>query len=256
MSGVPLGVIQSEDATPPVNETIFIMADGNNLNFLDLWLASFPAAGAGDTANFIINGSPVIGSADSNDPAIRTGVWPAGVNLNFTNNSSNVRGRGGDGNGPNPGKDGGDAFLAEAPITINNSGTLGGGGGGGAGTDQLTGTSAGGFQTYAAGGAGGAGNPGGSGFTPAGSTNLASGTSGSATTGGIGGGFGQDPNQPQNPNCKGGNGGSLGAPGFDASDVANPGSEDNVGGAAGYGVRNGNLVTWLNQGNLPGGILP
>lgn len=248
---IPLALFQSSAGV--INITI--SSNQTNLNLKTLFESSYPPAQSGDTVNFTINPGVIIDSMGSLSPSLRTGVWAAGVILTLDNNSIDVVGAGGAGNGPNPGKDGGTAFLAESPITVDNAGgRFAGGGGGGAGTDQRFGTGAASSNTYQAGGGGGAGRTAGLGYVVTGSTNNASGANGTPTGGGAGGNFGPDPNQPSvTPGpFSGGNGGGLGLPGGDAGDVGEPGSTDNVGGAAGYSVDGVSNVTWVDMGTLTG----
>lgn len=264
---IPMGVIQ-RNSRVPVNVDISIDGTHTNLNLLNLFIGIYGFPVAGDVVKFTIETTAIIRGGDQESdggapngaplPALRTGVWPGFVVPYVENNSSKVRGRGGNATGPNPGKIGGGCFLVESPIDCNNVNTFGsfsGGGGGGAGTDQWF-NSGGPPQSYQAGGGGGAGDAIGKGKVVTGNNVNLSGTDALPNNiPGIGGNPGSDPTQPSFPVVIGGNGGVLGSPGGNASDVAFPGSEDNVGGLPGYSVSGFNLVNWINTGNLNGPVI-
>lgn len=228
---VPLPPDPEPEPPGEVNRTIYITTNQTTLNLRTLHDATYPPAVSGDTINFVINYGVTINGANSGGlttPALDTGTWATGVILKLTNQSLRVEGAGGNGGYPGSaqaGQAGGTALKVRAPISIDNtSGGFKGGGGGGGGTDTYPGQS--GFNSYAKGGFGGTGNPMGLTREP---------TS-----------FGSDPQQPTG--LYSGSGGYWGQPGGDASDVNLPGSEDNVGGAAGYSVDGNSLVTWIATG--------
>lgn len=238
----------------PVTTDFHVSASANAIVLRTLYDASHPTPIAGDTVNLFIDSGVTIGSISASVPSLDTGVWPSGVIVNLTINTNDVVGAGGDGSGPNPGQQGGTALKVRSPINLSmGSGSLKGGGGGGAGTDQWTNGLS---HTYRAGGGGGAGIPAGLGYVVTGSFANASGANGTATTGGAGGYFGSDPNQPPQGTYWGGRGGNLGSAGQNGGDTAQVGSEDNVGGAAGYSIDGYSLVTVLVPGTLVGPTNP
>ena len=244
---------------------LFITSNQSALNLKTLWEASNPPAVSGDTVTFTCDPSLIFSSnvqstgypLSNAPPSIDTDVWAAGVNLVLNIPSAEVTGAGGKGTGPNEGGTGGTALLARHPITVDASGTtMNGGGGGGAGTDQWNGSPT--PDSYQAGGGGGAGRPAGTGTTPTTADNNAAGAPGSFTTGGAGGNFGSDPNQPTvcSVSLSAGSGGDLGTDGGDASDTCQSGSEDNIGGNAGFSVDGLSNVTWVTAPTLVGPTNP
>ena len=238
------------DPTPPdpeepgaVDRTIYISTSATAMNLKTYYEATYPPAVSGDKVHFIVqygvifNGSNVGGVIT---PALDTGTWASGVNLKLTSQTLRVEGAGGNGGYPasaQAGQKGGTALKVRSPITIDNTlGGFKGGGGGGAGTDIHPGVGgvAGNFPGgWAKGGTGGTGNPMGLTREP---------TS-----------FGSVSGQPA---IYGGTGGSWGEPGGDASDADEVGSEDNVGGAAGWAVDGNSLVTWISTGVRIGPLNP
>lgn len=187
-----------------------------------------------------ILGSPG-GKGGRNDggPALVSGSWPDGVEIWLFVRGHVYGGGGRGGNGgvipvPTDGGRGGDAVVAQAPMTIVvlKTGSIKAGGGGGAGADGAPGLG---------GSGGGGGFPNGEPGQP-GSPGPASGEFRSGDWG-----------KPGTPGG-GGRGGSRGIPGGRGGDTAMPGESANrVGGAPGNAVRlNGVEVTVLNGGQMYG----
>jgi hypothetical protein len=242
------------------DRTIFLENDAFNLNLRTVHDSIFSVPTGVETVTFILVDGFTIGSTSTGAAAIRTGDWPVGVSLNFISHSL-VQGRGGDGgsgSGSN-GNVGGDAFLAEFAITIDNTdGEIwSGGGGGAAGAERfflsglglpLTfgggGGAAGAGTLGGNGGAGGAGNSGGSGSNGSAGTSLSGGAGGSGENSGTGtvggdGGAGGGPGLP-------GSSGSSGSGGV--GDSVPPGA----GGAAGAYITGNSFVTWIALGDVRG----
>lgn len=233
---IPLGVIQGGSGGTPPPEDIHITTDSVNVVLLDLFEALYPPAVSGQVVNFFLDAGVRAGG----DVGISTGVWATGVILNFTNNSDDLRGKGG-GAATLP-DDGGVAFKAEFLVNVDNQGTISGGGGGGANSKTEQGSNS---QNYRKGGGGGAGYPGGSGGSGTGGAD-ANGSSGGSTLGGDPGTFHSDPNQPS---LSAGHGGDIATAGGGAD-------TGNSGGAAGAAVQGGNLINWINNGTIVGVIEP
>lgn len=195
------------------------------------------------------------------------GSWPGGVTLNNAGLIIGMGGAGGPGGASNiygcpgyvnpgcPGSAGGLALLVQSPVSVNNTGTIGGGGGGGGGgganftaNTNLGGGGGGGGRTgltnSAAGGGGGTGscgctlsdngNPGGAG-TVSGAGGGGSGPGGGSGAGGSGGGWG----------ANGGGGGR-------ALPFGQPGGPGGAGGAATSG--SAPYITWIATGTRNGTI--
>jgi hypothetical protein len=252
---VPLALFNSTNNTAA---TIAITSNQTALNLKTLYELSYPPAISGDSVIFNASASLIFSSSTQSTsptnnapPAIRTGVWASGVSVRLNMPSCENTAAGGSGTGPSSAAMGGTAFLAESPITIDAPGsTFNGGGGGGAGTDQHN-SAVPPFNNYSSSGGGGAGRPAGGPGTPIAAVNMATGASGTTTTGGAGGNFGSDPDQPGSIALAGA-GGALGIAGQNAGDVALPGSTDNIGGPAGYSVDGLSLVTWVTAPTLVG----
>ena len=180
---IPAGILQSDDGA--IGDVVINTAQVN-LNLKDYFEGLYPPAESGDAIHFVLEVDPT--AFDSTAPAMRTGVWAAGVVLTMDFISRDTKGAGGDGGfaSGSDGDDGGTAFLAEHPITVNGTGsTLSGGGGGGGGANGPIG------EDYPeAGGGGGAGTAGGAGQPSLGysvghpSNQFAA--NGGSTTGGAG----------------------------------------------------------------------
>lgn len=248
------GVIQAAGSTGDVN----INVDGvhANLDLRDLFDLSYPTPINGDTISFFMLNSATLRSVGAGSPSVRTGLWPAGVTVVIDATAapswSGAGGAGGDAGSSQTGQQGGTAFLAENAVDFVGAGaTLSGGGGGGGGTDNWFGNPPNDSVQYRAAGGGGAGDtpgPAGTGHNPGG--NFAQ--PGTTTTGGAGGNWASDPFQPPEPQPGGGAGGALGTAGVDAGDVLEPGSEDNVGGAAGFSIDGFSLVNVISAATLVG----
>jgi hypothetical protein len=239
----------------PISTNITILEDTVDLNLLEHYTnLLLPTIVAGDNIGFTLR-TPAIFSASSHlVPGIRTGVFPDNTNVTVGCAFPVVYGGGAPGVGPTGAARGGTAFLVEYPITFAYTfSEFYGGGGGGAGTDSWTGEGAGSSQFYQAGGGGGAGSIAGVGHVPVGNDFNLAGVSGTLTLGGRGGDPFSDPNQPQTPTTvRGGAGGGLGQAGGDGSDVAEPGSTDNLGGPGGWAIDGWSLVTVVGT---PGTVL-
>lgn len=222
-------------AAAGVSSFVFNQTISANTSNYNLKSAAIAAGWDGLTklaATVTINSGVIVGGA----PAFNTGAsFPTGSSLALINNGSIRGSAGGGGSGfQGAGGSGSLAFLAQAPISISNNGTIGGGGGGG-GT--------GGYSYYVAdpysgsnvpllGGAGGAGQ---------GPSGGPYGGNAGQTGGGHNGGTG-------------GYGGSLGASGaygLYGSPGAYPPGPGGGGGAAISGNAN---ITWVATGARYGAI--
>lgn len=201
-------------------------------------------------------------TANYNEPALTTGIFPVGSKLTIINNSF-IRGHGGNG-GTNKtaGEPGGDAVLIEYPCIINNNnGYLYGGGGGGGGfwVSYSTNDS----FWYALGGSGGAGSISGTNVenltgsigNPTAVINPSNGTINN------GGGFGQTAYTGSPPaTYRSGAGGGLGEAGETATLYSGGGKVRHKlysGGAAGLAINKNNLevtVLNINEENIKGEI--
>lgn len=243
---IPLAVIQSDGGT------LRISGVNAAINLKTLYELSYPPAKSGDVVNIYIDAGADNGSTGAAVPSISTGVWATGVIINLVNNSNNNFGAGGNGSGPGGGQRGGTALKVQHQINLTNYGSFSGGGGGGAGTDPYTN----GSGTWQAGGGGGAGKPPGAGWVVVGGTITSDGADGTTTTGGSGGNFGAAGDQPSQGGTWGGDGGALGLQGLNGGDTSQPGSEDNIGGAAGYSIDGVSLVNFIVMGTLVGPTNP
>jgi hypothetical protein len=187
------------------------------------------------------------------------GSWPGGVTLNNAGFIIGMGGNGGDGlyacNGT-PGAAGGLALLVQSPVSINNTGTIGGGGGGGGGggagftgSTNPTGGGGGGGRTGLANSSGGISrfecNPC---YPVVVGGNGGCGTSSGAGSGGGGGGPGAASGGP------GGNWGANGSGGGTGSygGFPTPGGGGGAGGAATSG--SASFITWIATGTRNGAI--
>jgi hypothetical protein len=190
------------------------------------------------------------------------GSFPNGITLN---NAGFIIGMGGNGGNANfacngsPGAGGGLALLVQSPVSINNTGTIGGGGGGGGGGGagyfgpNTGGGGGGGGRTGLTNTSGGAGGSGGGDIPcypcvgPPGSPGGA-GTNSGAGGGGASGGFRGGPGGP------GGNWGTNGSGGTTGSygGFPTPGGGGGGGGAATSG--SASFITWIAFGTRNGAI--
>lgn len=191
----------------PNTRSIIISADRWNVNLRDAHDVLYPEPVDGNVVNVYIEAGVTVYSLDSALPAIDTGTWPAGVELNLYH-FGYLAGAGGEGGaspgGPTkyPGEAGGTALKVQAPINLYRKAgsTIAGGGGGGGGGGGRT---SGGIPIVDGGGGGGAGRvPGAGGYGA-----DTSGTGGALTTGGIGG------DNRNNGTGSAGNGGDRGQAG-------------------------------------------
>lgn len=238
----------------PATTTVIAVTAASNLRSL----ANTQGYTGSSTASYefiVPAGTTVMGTAGSGR-GIDTGTWPTGVTLSLVVNG-NVYGGGGTGgaggsssaNGQagvgSNGGNGGDAVYVQAPlaIIINSGGSLeGGGGGGGGGASSVYSSK---LAQSGSGCGGGGGFP--NGLGGAGGGHGAAGGSGSTSGGGGGGTYCGSP-----AGGKGGAGGNAaGAGATGVSTSASAGS----GGAAGYAIRkNGNTVTFTNNGTVAGTV--
>lgn len=228
-------------------------------------------------ATITINSGVAVGSTSTSTHGLSTGsTFPSGTELYIINNGY-ILGRGGNGgsggylgnvgaNGGN-GAGGGPALLAQFPITITNTGIIGGGGGGGGGQGTWQGFTISGSGKSAivgvnggGGGGGGAGYIAGSGGSPGADyystypynyygTSSTAGGSGGLTSGGGGGynGYGTT--------YYAGAGGSLGSSGGTGSSLQSAqGYYAGVGGPAGAAVNGNSNITWITTGTRYGAI--
>ena len=215
------------------------------------------AAGSPTTAdNFTVTiaSGIKVGSTSTTLPAFTTGNLPAGSTVTIVNHGR-IEGKGGNGAAANTfgevGLPGGNALNLTVATTINNTdGEIwSGGGGGGGGVSYFLGG-----EWYNACGGGGGG--GGAGFDPGlgvmyhpGQPQwnylMGPGANGTTEVGGAGSG---DPRGPSCSNQRGGNGGNPG-------EAGDPSDNNYAGGVAGKAiVKNGNTLTWANQGSVRGAI--
>ena len=234
----------------------------------------FPVTG--DTYNFTLNSSFVIGSDSASLSALVTGVgWPVGVTINFVNNGS-IIGKGGAGGiggsfyaaqvaGGN-GEVGGDAIGFTYDVNLENNGTIGSGGGGGGGGEGRGFDDVGSNVVVDATGGGGGGGGGenaslgGAGGVVATNDQFYQGIKGSdglsGTTGGAGDGGAGALVDATFYGGTGGAGGSIGASGSDGltglgQSTLGPGT----GGLPGDAInKNGNTVIITNNGTILGAI--
>ncbi|NIQ01600.1 MAG: hypothetical protein GWM98_15445 [Nitrospinaceae bacterium] len=229
---------QKLSLTQPTGQDRIINIDDdvNNVNMRTLHDSLFAPAASGDTVEFIVGPSAIVGSDNAAGPAMQTGDWPTGVNLQLKIDSGGfVAGPGGNGgsNSSRDGKPGGTALKVDFPLLLTNNGVIGGGGGGGAlststffdngggggaGTNNLV------NDDQVRGGFGGAGRP---------SPDF-DGEDGSLETGGLTATLQLS-------------GGDLGQPGVDTA--------DGTGGEAGLAIDGDSLVTHLSgSGEIRGPI--
>jgi len=223
----------------PETRVIEIDANTSNYNMRAVYDLLFGIPKAGDVVTFRVLGGVTVSSADIAVPAMRTGDWPANVDLRLVLLAgSTIVGKGGDGGGfdGSDGESGGTALRVEAPLIIDSAGTIAGGGGGGGGARDEVGQLLAQSQ-----GGGGAGIDNGLGHQ-----------NGTDTTGGQGG-LSQDAGGGAEPLiviAQAGNGGNLGQPGQDAF-IATSGLAG-LGGSAGAALDGNGLVFFDNTGTIIG----
>jgi hypothetical protein len=247
---------------------IFIENDSQNLNLRTVHDSLFAAPTGSEVVLVIIDNGVAVTSASTAQHALRTGSWPAGVDLTIEN-SGVIAGKGGQGGkggdysnlghgSPTSGSAGGPALLAEHAVSIDNAnGKIYGGGGGGGGGG------AGGSNNSSGDNAGGSGGGGGSGLGPGGAGGIiAVGPGGPAGNPGATGGVetaGAGGARNNVPGGYGGAGGSGGGPGLSgssgesgSSDGSPPAGSGAGGGAAGKSIEGISLVTWVAMGDVRG----
>jgi len=250
---------------------IHIENDSMNLTLRTIHDSIFAVPVSGDVVTFILDPDVFVGSNSTSVAAIRTGIWPEGVDVTLIF-KGRTQGRGGeagaggsDGSGGTPGSagaQGGPALEAESPISVDNTdGQIwAGGGGGGGGASVIFVFSSFGETLGGGGGGGGAGNlsgGGGSGGVGSGSPGSP-GSAGGDSSGGAGGagavGLGGNAGS-------GGAGGGPGLPGNSGASYTDNGTADatfggspGAGGAAGNYIVGNSFVTWLATGDRRGGV--
>jgi hypothetical protein len=220
-------------ASARITLALTLSANARNVNLRALANAAGYQGTAPVDLKVTIAAGVVIGSTSTSTYSLDTGTWPNGTRLTMTIASgATIAGCGGDGGnnggglnaGGSPGTAGGPALRVQVPITITNSGTIGGGGGGGSGANDSIGGTDSPF------GGGGAGDmPGGSN-----TFNRATLTTGGPVHRDSAGGDGVP-----------GKGGDLGMPGESGS---------RAGGAAGIAVTGNAQIQWAAQGSVLGPI--
>jgi hypothetical protein len=237
-----------------------------------------------EVVHFVIDAGVVVGATSATGYALRTGVWPDGIDLRLTIRGK-IQGAGGDGGtggtshsgvttDGSPGEDGGTALKAESPITIDNGdGEIAGGGGGGGGAGAVAYTPIAStpiaYSYGAPGGGSGAGlNPGSGGAgggASGGGVNFIGQTGNTASeTDGASGGFVYQTDDGQGLTGVGGTGGDPGQPGTAGGNATNGvhegdpshGSSSNggAGGAAGDAVEGDSFITWTAIGEIKGAV--
>lgn len=180
-----------------------------------------------------INSGVSVGSTSTGQPGLVTGSFPVGTNVSIINNGYVVGMGGVGGYDLSNGASGGTAFVAQATVSITNSGVIGGGGGGGGGGETCYSPSVG--QECGGGGAGY--DPGRGGYNPALGGHYCGESWGGVSTL-TSGGIGED----QGNGATGGNGGDLGMPGQNGSGDCGGG----LGGPAGVAVVGNSYITWVS----------
>lgn len=213
--------IEAEEATfLPIDEEDLtnrvITLDGNafNVNLRQIHDSIYPAPTTEDTITFIIPPGVIIGSRVHGQPAMDTGVWPAGV-VPELQNLGRIQGRGGNGGAGGmvrassfiAGQSGSTALRARSPVRVTANNQIWGGGGGGGGIFVAL------WDGLVMMGGGGAGYQGGSVYTMTASGNAETRAPAVGTT--EAGGLGARIRQTGNPSFTsvGGNGGAPGQPG-------------------------------------------
>ena len=282
-------VVISEDVDPidPTIKVVAVDSDVTNFNLRTAFQSAYVEAQPGDTVICEIRGGVIVGSEDTTRPAFRTGTgWPAGIEpIIVIEPNARIIGRGGiggaasaDQDGPisnhlvRNGGNGGLAFLVEAPVTVNNQGTIGGGGGGGGGAasgSRRTRVAAENVTVAAASGGGG-----GQGFinslggdASAVARRDRTATDAKAGQPGTANDFGRGifasasrvtrdifGSTTATATATGGNGGGLGQAGGNGAGTTNGTGDVStaVGGQAGAAVQGDSLVTWIAEGTILG----
>jgi hypothetical protein len=226
--------------------TIFLdTPDMFNLNLRTIHDQIYQPPVGGEVVNVILVSGFTVGSETTALPAMRTGSWPAGVTLSLVTLGGRIQGRGGDpglytGTGPlyQDAGAGGDAILAEVPISIDNTGGEIFSGGGGGGVSITTG------PTFIFAGGGGAGTDPGSAGQSYDGIIVTNGAPGTADAGGLGGVSVFDSAQ---------HGGDGGGPGI-AGGTGTVAGENRAGGATGNYITGNSFVTWVGTGDRRGGV--
>jgi hypothetical protein len=187
-----------------------------------------------------IPASTTISSTSTSIPALTiNGTWPGGVKLINNGIIIGAGGTGGQGGGANWGQAGGAGVSISVPVTIENTGIIGGGGGGGGGGGSGTGSAQG-----VGGGGGGGGGFGAGAWVGGGNGTL---------LGGGGGGGNQGGRGKYSTSGAGGFGGNPGAAGVGGT-VGQRGQGAGGGGAAGVATIGNSYVTWTATGTRYGSL--
>jgi hypothetical protein len=243
-----------EDADADATGKLIVLSgELQNLNLRAVFDSIYPTLDPADDVRFIFDAAAVMGSSSTASPAIVTGTW-AGLTtpplLDVRGLILGAGGRGADAELGAAGGAGGVALDLQAPIRLNNSGTIGGGGGGGGsawgiigmqgnGSPQVGGLAGGGGAGYNPGAAGGGGIP------PSYPGQRLVGGDGVEIRGDFDGRY----------VMRSGDGGDIGQ-GGDGGFVIDQGTGGD-GGAPGLAIRrNGFTITYTGAGagNTPGGI--
>jgi hypothetical protein len=187
-----------------------------------------------------VNASTVITSNSTSIPALTiAGAFPNGAKLINNGTILGRGGSGGQGGGANWGQAGGAGVSISVPVTIENTGIIGGGGGGGGG-----GGSGSGAGTGIGGGGGGGGGFGAGAWVDGGNGTLLGGGGGGGSQGGRG---------KYSSSGAGGFGGNPGAAGVGGT-VGQRGQGAGGGGAAGVATIGNSYVTWTATGTRYGSL--
>jgi len=238
-----------EGGGEPGVDVIVIGTNLQDQNLRTIYDSLFSTPDGSTKAKFYIESGVILGSSSTSTSAVDTGSFPLGAEITIQLVSGSYLvgkgGVGGDGT-PTAGGDGGVALELNHPVTIDNSGRIGGGGGGGGG-GQLT---SGGNGKLS--GGGGAGNSIGStgvvtNYTGAGEIiDLTFAAKGTTMTGGQGGTMTWE-TAGELFDIVSGKGGNLGSAGTAATSAGGLG-----GGAI---VTNGHAITYIKAGTISGSIV-
>ncbi len=260
--GIALSNGYGKSNTFTANIVISSDRDGYNLYNIAVGMGWNPSEKA--NISVVINSGVYVYSSTTATPAFTVGTFPAGSNINITNNGT-IAGMGGAGGagGGGAGQPGGGAFLAQTSVTLTNNNIIAGGGGGGGSGGATGGCGYAACYNYVGGGGGGgqsgrsnsAGGAGAAPLVPAG----ASATSGLAgnpgTVSGPGnGGAGSQTSLASLYGGSGGGGGTWGASG-NTGVISGNSTSGAAGGAGGYCTSGSGYISWAATGSRYGGII-
>jgi hypothetical protein len=208
--------------------TLIIEGDRTNYNIRDIYNTRGETPDATTVVRVLIEGSARVGSTSTSTFSLDTGLFPTGATI-IIENRNLILGAGGQGADASGGNlNGGIAINLQHPITLNNLGIIGGGGSGG-GANQA--------GSVTAGGGGGAGYLGGVRGIGDGGRVLEQSQNGTNLLGGAG----EEREDPEDfQEATGQSGGDLGKD-------ANGNNILSI-------QRNGNTITYTNQGDIRGTI--